>query len=94
MQASDREQCNVGQSDKVLHACGSGTLTLTVRICKLCHLIQSQIHSTEQRKSPKRIVCAASNSSKMVFLEPFKDSLLDYSSYCRHAGLPESQIDN
>lgn len=54
MQASDREQVNVGQSYKVLHAYGLGTLILTVRIWKLCHLLQFQIHSTEQRKRVPR----------------------------------------
>lgn len=54
MQASDREQVNVGQSYKVLHAYGLGTLILSVRIWKLCQLLQFQIHSTEQRKRVPR----------------------------------------
>lgn len=36
-----------------------------------------------EEKSPKRIVCAASNSSQTIFLDPFKDLLLNYNGYCR-----------
>lgn len=36
-----------------------------------------------EEKSPKRIVCAASNSSQTIFLDPFKDLLVNYNGYCR-----------
>lgn len=38
-----------------------------------------------------RIVCVAANTSRMVFLDPFKDLLLGYNSCCRHEGLPAPQ---
>lgn len=48
------------------------------------------------KESLIRIVYAASNTFQMVFLDPFKDLLLDYTSCCRHEGLPASQniLDN
>lgn len=43
------------------------------------------------KESLMRIVCVAANTSRMVFLDPFKDLLLGYNSCCKHEGLPASQ---
>lgn len=44
-----------------------------------------------EKESLMRIVCVAANTSRTVFLDPFKDLLLGYNSCCRHEGLPASQ---